>query len=122
MGFLDKLKSLFAGGGGGGGETQAQAIYLRCKVCGEPLQARVDLRNDLSPQWSDAGGSDYPDHYSTHKTVIGTQQCYAPIELDITYDRRKQVESEHVTGGTILTEEEYRQALAEWEAKGNAAQ
>jgi len=83
---------------------------------------RVDLRNDLSPEWSDtsAYGPDSPDAYVYHKTIIGRERCYKPIDVELRFDRRKQVVSQQATGGDILTEEEYRQALAEWQEKKNA--
>jgi len=119
MGFLDSLKKLFSGGGGGDRGERYHTVYLRCQRCGEPLALRIDLSNDLSPEWnqSSAGGSDYPDYYSTHKTVIGSGRCYAPIEVDLVFSKQKQVESQQAQGGTILSEEEYLAALTEWEAK-----
>ncbi|NPV08755.1 MAG: hypothetical protein HPY83_12450 [Anaerolineae bacterium] len=121
MGFLDKLKALFSGGPRSS-ESQTHTVYLRCNTCGEPLALRVDLRNDLSPEWhsTSAGGSDYPDYYSSHKTVIGSRRCYVPIEVDLTFDKQKRPESQQAQGGTIISEEEYRQTLAEWEARESA--
>ncbi len=121
MGFLDSLRRLFSGGSGSGG-SRVHTVYVRCKRCGEPLALRVDMANDLSPEWRNAspGGSDYPDYYSARKTVIGSRRCYAPIEVEMTFSKQKQLESQDVQGGVVLTEEEYRQAVSEWEARGSA--
>jgi hypothetical protein len=123
VGFLDALKALFQGGSGSA-ESHAYTVYLRCNTCGEPLSVRVDLRNDPSPEWrsTSASGSDYPDYYSVRKTVIGNRRCYAPIEVELTFDKRKRLESQQARGGTILSEEEYQAIVAEWEAKASAQQ
>jgi len=121
MGILDSLRRLFSGGAGAGG-SRSHTVYLRCQRCGEPLALRVDLANDLSPEWRDSsgGGSDYPDYYSARKTVIGSGRCYAPIEVEMVFSKQKQLESQSVKGGVLLTEEEYQQAQAEREARGSA--
>lgn len=123
MGFLDKLKAMFSGGPGSG-ESQTHTVYLRCNTCGEPLSVRVDLRNDLSPEWhnTSASGSDYPDYYSSRKTVIGSRRCYVPIEVELTFNKQKRLESQQAHGGTIISEEEYQEAVADWEAKTSAEQ
>ena len=123
MGFLDSLRRLFSGGSSAGG-GRVHTVYVRCQRCGEPLALRVDLSNDLSPEWRNpsGGGSDYPDYYSARKTVIGSGRCYAPIEVEFVFSKQKQLESQEAQGGTILTEEEYEQAMAEWEAKAGAEQ
>jgi len=123
MGFLKKLASLFSGPAGPRGEN-IQYVYVQCQACGEPLALRVNLGNDLSPEWSNtsASGSDQPDFYACHKTVIGRERCYRPIEVYLTFNRQKRLESQQATGGTILIEEEYRQAVAQWEAKRDVEQ
>jgi hypothetical protein len=122
VGFLKKLASLFSGGPGGGSagdDGRTRWVYVRCNACSEPLAIRVDLQNDLSPEWnnSSAAGSDQPDYYSVHKTVIGRERCYRSVEIELVFNRNHQVESERAVGGTLLTAEEYEQAKAEWEAK-----
>lgn len=123
MSFLKKLASLFAGGAGSE-EAHVQHVYLRCNACGEPLSVRIDTRNDLSPEWHDtsASGPDRPDYYTCRKTVIGGGRCYRSIDVEMTFDRNRRLESQHAAGGTVLTEEEYAQAVAEWEAKKGANQ
>jgi len=47
MGFLDGLKSMFAGGSMADG---GYYIYVRCSRCGEAIRTRVNLSNDPSEQ------------------------------------------------------------------------
>lgn len=120
MSFLKKLASLFSSSQSS--EQFKQPVYLRCKVCGEPLKAEVDLRNELSPEWENAGGSDQPDYYTCRKTVIGSHRCYNPVEVEMTFDRQRKLQSQQVIGGSVITEEEYEQAVCEWEENDSATQ
>ncbi|MGQ9555308.1 MAG: hypothetical protein ACUVWR_14505 [Anaerolineae bacterium] len=124
MGFLKKLASLFTGGGGGGEEAYSRRIYVRCNACGEPIAVRIDTRNDLSPEWesSSATGSDQPDYYTCRKEVLGRGRCYRKIEVELRFNRQRQLESQRALGGTLLEEEEYQQAISEWEGKKGDAQ
>ena len=120
MGFFKKLAALFSGGGGGGsGDENAHRVYCRCNACGEPLAVRVDLRNDLSPEWesSSASGSDQPDYYTCRKVVVGRGRCVRPVEIVMRFGRGRRLESERAIGGTIMEREEYEQAVRAWEVK-----
>lgn len=123
MGFFKRLASLFGGGGGRGGGQSADEystyVYVRCKACGEPVAIRVDRRNDLSPEW-EGGGGDSPDYYTSRKVYVGRDRCYRQIEVEMRFDRQRRLESTTVTGGDVLTEEEYHRAREEWEAKKDA--
>lgn len=120
MGFLKKLASIFSGGPAG--ESPSLYVYLRCQACGEPIAVRIDLRNDLSPEWQGQGGSDQPDYYTVRKVVVGRDCCYRPVEVNLRFDRQRRLESQRAMGGTILSEEEYDQAKQEWEARKSGEQ
>ena len=97
MGFLDSLKSIFAGGGG---EADALWIYVRCKRCGEVIKTRIDLRNSLS--MSDAGG------YVVNKTLIGgSQLCFQRIEVTLHFNENRQLVDREITFGEFITAEAY---------------
>jgi hypothetical protein len=105
MGFLHRLmKSI----------TQASPatyhydVYVRCTKCGEVLNAHIDLRNDLSIQYGEKGRSDY---YFTRKTVMGSKGCYAPIEIEMRFDRKREPLDQRIQGGEFITAEEYQQEL-----------
>ena len=124
MGFLKRLASLFSGGGGGGGDDHSRRVYVRCNTCGEPIAMRIDLRNDLSPEWnsSSAAGSDQPDSYTCRKEVLGRGRCYQKVEVELHFNRQRQLESQSARGGVLLEQEEYQQAVSEWEAKKGGIQ
>ena len=102
---MDFLRKVFGGGGGGGGRANDRAywVYVRCRRCGEPLKARIDLSNDLSL-------SDEGDTYTVHKSLVGSgeRRCYQRSEVTLTFDgERKTVLDREITGGEFITEDEY---------------
>lgn len=102
MGFLDSLKSVFAGG-----QTQDNAywVYVRCRRCGEVIKTRIDLSNDLS--LNDAGG------FVVNKTLIGgSQLCFERIEVSLTFDSNRQLVDREISRGDFITGEEYDAAAA----------
>jgi len=103
MGFLDSLKSVFAGG-----HTQGNAywIYVRCRRCGEAIKTRIDLSNDLS--LNEEGG------FVVNKTLIGgSQLCFERIEVSLTFDSNRQLIDREISRGDFITAEEYNASAAE---------
>lgn len=100
MGFLDSLKSIFAGGGEqqDGGYT----IYVRCRRCGEVIKTRLNLQNDLS--MADSGG------YVVHKTLIGNHLCFERIEVTLTFDEHRRLIDRQISRGEFITAEDYQAA------------
>jgi hypothetical protein len=98
MALLKKLKSLFAPAGDG----RSYWFYVRCDKCGEVLRGRADLMNDLSPQYDDGSLS-----YFCRKVLIGSQGCYAPIEVELHFDKNRKLTSREISGGRFATEEDY---------------
>ncbi len=118
MGFLDSLKKALGGksttsSGGGrsgfGDESWVYWIHVQCKKCGEPLRARIDLRND--PSLEDDGT------WRVRKWLTGGGKyfCFQNVEVELHFDQaKKKVLDSEVTGGSLITAEEYPVLLAEW--------
>jgi hypothetical protein len=102
MGFLDSLKSLFAGGGQ---DTGGYWIYVRCRRCGEVIKTRLDLRSSLSER--DEGG------YMINKTLMGNQQCFQRIDVTLIFDESRRLVEREIIHGEFITAEAYEAALAE---------
>jgi len=96
MGFLDSLKSLFAGGGAQ--DETGYWIYVRCRRCGEVIKTRIDLRNDLSPGEEEG--------YVITKTLVGDKLCFERIEVTLTFDENRQLIGREITRGEFITAEE----------------
>lgn len=83
MGLLDKLfKKLSAGTI----ESDHLVAKVRCKRCGEMIEARVNLNNDLSLELSDG-----KEGYICRKGVMGSgeERCYEKFELIMYFDRNR---------------------------------
>jgi hypothetical protein len=103
MGLLKKIASRFLGGeGGDSGDVHWE--YVRCSRCGEKIAVRVDLRNELTPQWDEGEGA-----YYTHKGVVGSGEtrCFQMIELDLYFNADRRLLSRYVSGGEFITRDEY---------------
>ena len=103
MGFLDSLKSVFAGGGGGSSGKE-HWIYVRCRRCGEPIKTRIDLQSSLSAE--DDGG------YVARKTLVGNKLCFERIEVTLYFDSSRNPVNQDIAMGEFITAEEY-EALTE---------
>lgn len=110
MSFLKKLASFFAGGGGGG--SRALPIYIFSNRCREPITADIDLVNSLSRD------EEKDNEYYTRKVLQGSgkNRCFTQVEVEIWFDRNKKVSRYEVNGGRWLTEEEYEEELARFNA------
>jgi hypothetical protein len=124
MSFFQRILNLFSGKPGSGGKRNLP-IYLLSRRCNEPLAGEVDIYNELSQSEEDEGA------YFTRKVLhtSGENRCFDQVEVQIWFDRNKQVVQHEVHGGRWLTAEEYeaeveRQARekAEAEAAALAAQ
>ena len=91
MGFL---KNLFSG-------TPAKpdkhyyTFNVKCKRCGEIIEGRVDLDNDLS--MNDAG-----DGYIVRKGLVGGNRCFQQIEVEMNFTSARELVDQQVQGGTFV--------------------
>ena len=110
MSFLKKLASFFTGGGGGG--SRSLSIYVFSNRCREPIMAEIDLVNSLSRD------DENDNEYYTRKVLQGSgnNRCFTQVEVEIWFDRNKNVSRYDVSGGRWLTVEEYEEELARFNA------
>ena len=97
MSFFKKLASLFAVPVGGV-SSYDYWMDVQCNRCGEVIHARVDLRNDLSPEFE---GGDIPSSYYCRKVLIGEKQCFQQIEVTLKFDAKRKLIDQTITGGKI---------------------
>jgi hypothetical protein len=100
MGLLDSLKSLF--GGGGERDEGGYRVYVRCHRCGEAIQTRIDLRNELSQR--DEGG------FVVRKTLVGSGRCFERIEVTLFFDENRKLVDRQIVRGDMITAEEFEAA------------
>ena len=91
MGFL---KNLFSGT-----PTKPEKRYyvfqVKCNRCGEIIEGRVDLDNDLSL-------SDEGNNYIVRKGLIGANRCFQQIEVEISFTPARTLIEQSVKGGTFV--------------------
>ena len=76
------------------------ALKVRCRRCGEIIESRVDLANDLSVDYDEA------DHITYHcrKGLIGKQHCYQTIEVELKFDADRRLIDRQISGGEFVVE------------------
>jgi hypothetical protein len=77
-------------------------ITARCSRCGETIQSRVDLRNDLSVDYGEDGGNQT---YFCRKMLIGESgHCFQRIEIELTFDLNRKLINREINGGEFVNE------------------
>lgn len=93
MGFLKKLFSSTPAKP----EKRYYIFNVKCNRCGEIIEGRVDLDNDLSL-------NDEGDGYLVRKGLIGSgeNRCFQQIEVELTFDSSRQLGEKTISGGEFL--------------------
>ena len=102
MSFLKKIASALSPKGAEQGEVLW--VYVRCHKCGEMIKTRIDLRHDLTPNYSAEGRVT---DYVLRKVLIGSQRCFEPVEVKLTFDPQRRLTSREIAGGQFISREEY---------------
>ncbi|MFQ5813839.1 MAG: hypothetical protein ACE5I2_11735 [Anaerolineae bacterium] len=105
MSFLKKIASALSPKGTDEGDVLW--VYVRCDKCGEAIKTRLDLRHDLTPNYSDAGRVT---DYVVRKGLIGSQRCFERVEVKLTLDPRRRLTSREITGGQFISKEQFESA------------
>jgi hypothetical protein len=90
MGFLKKLFS----GGATSSSSDFFTFNVRCDRCGETIEGKVNLNNDLS--LDDEGG------YHVRKVLMGSGRCFQRIEVTLKFDATRQLSDKQVSGGKFV--------------------
>jgi hypothetical protein len=95
MGFL---KNLF-GGASAKPEKRYYVFKVKCNRCGEIIEGRVDLDNDLSVEYEDGGNV-----YFARKGLIGNgnNRCFQQIEVEMKFTSERTLIEQEAHGGTFV--------------------
>ncbi len=91
MGFL---KNLF-GGTPAKPDNHFYVYQVKCNRCGEIIEGRIDLNNDLSL-------NDEGDGYIVRKTLMGSNRCFQQIEVEMTFTPQRELIEKNITGGKFV--------------------
>jgi hypothetical protein len=92
MKLINRLTNLFTGSP----KDSSILITVQCRRCGEVIQARIDLNNDLSVEY---GEGDKDSTYFCRKVLIGKKGCYLPVEVELKFDSRRNLVEKQIKGG-----------------------
>ena len=101
MGFFKKLGGFFSTK-----PPDSQIFYnltVKCNRCGEEIQTRINLFNDLSIEYDGAGEIS---GYVCHKVVVGAQRCYQPIDINLKFDSKRKLLEKEIGGGKFVENQE----------------
>ena len=85
------------------GSKKYYIFQVKCRRCGEIIEGRVDLENNLSVEYEDSG-----EVYYCRKVLMGDGKnlCYQQIEVGLKFDGdRKLLERRVETGGNFVEAE-----------------
>ena len=94
MSFLQKLFS----GTPAKPEKRYYTFTVKCLRCGELIEGRVDLDNDLSVEY-EAGG----DVFYARKILMGNNKCFQRVETNFKFSSDRKVIEQEVTGGEFVS-------------------
>ena len=95
MKLIKRLVNLFAGSS----PNSAYWITVQCGRCGEVIQTRIDLNNDLSAEY---GEDQRETTYYCRKVLIGKKGCYLPVEIELRFDAGRKLIDKQVKGGKFV--------------------
>lgn len=93
---MNLLQKLF-GGLNAKPEKRYYAFSVKCLRCGEIIQARVDLDNDLSVEYESNR-----DVYYACKVLMGNNKCFQRMEVELKFTSRRELLGRNITGGEFF--------------------
>ena len=93
MKFLQKL----FGGSPASSQKRDYIFSVKCLRCGEIIEGRVDLNNDLSVEYETDG-----DVYYARKTLMGENRCFQRMEVELKFTPSRELLERHITGGEFV--------------------
>ena len=93
MGFLKKI----FGGDPAKPEKRYYVFNVKCNRCGEVIEGRVDLDNDLSLDYE--GDSTV---YFVRKGLVGDNRCFQQIEVEMKFTPNRELIEQQATGGQFI--------------------
>ena len=93
MGFFKKLFS-------GTPDKRDKSYYtfnVKCNRCGEIIEGRVDMDNDLSLEYEDDRSV-----YFVRKGLLGNNRCFQQIEVEMKFTSTRELIEQQAQGGTFV--------------------
>ncbi len=78
-------------------EKRYYTFSVKCRRCGEVIEGRVDLDNELSVEY-EAGR----DVYIGRKVLMGNNRCFQRMEVDLKFTYDRDLIEQEVSGGEFV--------------------
>lgn len=101
MGLFDKISNFFSSATNL--DEDAFWVYVRCARCGEQLNSRINLNNDLSVEYE----GENEQSYHCRKTIVGRTGCFQRIEVKLNFDKNRKIVDRQISGGEFIEADEY---------------
>ena len=92
---MNFFKNLFSGGESAKPDKRFYVFRVKCRRCGEIIEGRVDLDNDLSML-------DEGEGFIVRKGLMGSNRCFQQIEVELNFDSSRQLIEKNISGGTFV--------------------
>jgi hypothetical protein len=102
MRFFKKLSDIFNPSSPQKAADFTTYLSVKCNRCGEIIQARVNLRNDLSLE--DGSNPSNPTYFC-RKIIIGEKRCFQAIEVELSFDGKRNIIRRQISGGTFTDDD-----------------
>lgn len=93
---MDFLQRLFRGASSKP-EKRYYTFNVKCSRCGEIIDGRVDLDNDLSVEYENKS-----DTYFCHKVLMGNSRCFQRVEVTFTFTQARTLVQQEAKGGEFV--------------------
>jgi hypothetical protein len=93
---MNLLQKLF-GGSSASPQKHEYTFSVKCLRCGEIIQGRVNLDNDLSVEYEEGG-----DAYYARKVLMGENKCFQRVEVELKFTSSRELLEQHITGGVFI--------------------
>ena len=90
MGFLKKI----FGSGSSSSNSDFYTFNVRCDRCGETIEGRINLANELSID--EEGG------YRVRKVLMGSGLCFQQIEVTLHFGPSRELQEKEISGGKFV--------------------
>lgn len=84
----------FLGGFSAKPQKRYYDLAVKCLRCGEVIESRVDLANDLSVEYEDGG-----DVYYARKVLLGNSMCFQRVEVELKFKSTRELIGQNAIGG-----------------------
>ena len=75
-------------------------MQVKCSRCGEVVEGRINLNNDLSYE-DDETGEGAAATMAVRKVLVGSGRCFQPLEVVMRFNVSRKLLDKKVTGGTF---------------------